>query len=495
MKYFNNDLLNDIGKVSLEEVMLSEMEQARILKIAQKKMGTSIEKPSEPQKRRPRVLRTLAICAAIGCLLVTTAVAANLVLTMSPNAIPFLDDKNAAPQFNTLTSNLEQYNASVNMTVTDNGITAVLDTIAVDDNFINIFMTFTSDTDIDLDQYKREETDIANPLARFFARPHYEFYINDQLIQSSTVGQNDTTGVSMPDARTMKIMYHFAVGEDIPDVFTLRARSPFMTTPTGEEQCTIFNKTGRWDFTFEVDKTTTKAVTRKIAPQNLSFNTAKGVYTLGLRKLVSSPSGALAVYDYAMQPFTDEQGREGFKLPDGTIPLDWLAIKDDKGRWIYQIPTGSWGGRDFNVTELLGITADTTALTFIPLAGDEAAMAQDYEVGYVPLKEGERLTTSDAGGYDIVSVTPTDSGFQIALRPYGFNFTGPDVNFAVGGEKIPLHGWLDTTHDRVTGIVTYTQGGYTKKDIAKLKTATHVQFNKRQGVTLDEANAVTVKFE
>ncbi|MEG0179427.1 MAG: DUF4179 domain-containing protein [Oscillospiraceae bacterium] len=487
----NNDFLNEINTIETDIVPLNDLEEARILNMAIANIeGASTAKP----KRHRRITRVLLVAAALSCFMVITAAAAVAIMKMGANPIAFFDKQSSESgtgQFNGIRQNLETYNAPINQSVTDNGITATLDTVAVDDNFINVFMTFTSDDEIDLSRFRNSEDDIVNPFASFFGAPYYYFYIDEKQIESSVIDQSDVMDIAMPNAHTMKVMYHYAVGDDIPDAFTLTARSPFMGTPDGEKQGDILSKIGKWDFNVAIDKTETKAVTRKIAPQKLSFELEGGTYNTGIRKLVAAPSGALVVYDYDMKAFTQD-GREGYKLDDDCLAFESLAIKDDLGNWIYQIPTGSGGGRGYNVRELTGVTQDSKALTFIPIKSSGSSQMQTV---FIPMKAGEKIASSDAGGFEIISIEEQDYGYEVKVKPYGYNFTICEFELVQGENEIMMHGWQTHTVDRATSIITIKRGGYTAEDIAKIKTATQIKVWKESNITLDEEHAVTVPFE
>ena len=113
-------------------------------------------------KPRRRALRALAIAAAFVVLTGSVAFAGYSALQLAEHPIDFFA-ANApngvapngvapnAPTFHTAAMDLEQYSAVVGQSVEVEGATVTLDTIAVDDNFINAFFTIAFDEPLDLD--------------------------------------------------------------------------------------------------------------------------------------------------------------------------------------------------------------------------------------------------------------------------------------------------------------------------------------------------------
>jgi hypothetical protein len=58
-----------------------------------------------------------------------------------------------------------------------------------------------------------------------------------------------------------------------------------------------------------------------------------------------------------------------------------------------------------------------------------------------------------------------------------------------------IHGYTTSSTDRTTGETTTIIGAYNAEDIAKWKKCTHFISRYTTGVTLDEANAVTLPLE
>lgn len=464
-----------------------------------------------PQKRRARrkPLRTILFAAAAICVLATGVFAAQEIYKMMKGNIPFYAESKPAQPIDSIKAGTESYNAEVNQTVTDAGISVTLENVSIDESFINAYFTIKKDGGLNLENstWFNGVSDISLLADEWKANalmPHFMCEMDGKQLDT-TVDQNDSSDTYIIDESTFKYMVHYAVADALPQQFTLNLYAFGYHNPDGETVGNICGTEGKWAFNINVDISETIAATKEIKPQEVSITTQDGVKTLDLRKFTVAPSGTVAVYgeEYIaykndIEPYTLQDGtvistEEGYNLKEGTISLGQLAMRDDKGNWLYVPAHGGSMGRDFNVSEITGLAPDATAITFIPIIYGENT-EQTREV--LPLEKGQKNSLDTVSGTEIISVEYTDYGIKIVSRPYGNLWVGIDfLPCDANGTEPMIHGYTTSSTDRTTGETTTIIGAYNAEDIAKWKQCTHFISRYTTGVTLDEANAVTLPLE
>lgn len=438
---------------------------------------------------RPRrgVLRVAAIAAALMLVLSTAVYAATVIYSMMQQDVDFFAPQPAAstpvdgPTYHgALAMDIEQYNAAVGQSVTDNGKTVTLDTVAVDDNFINAFFTIAYDSAIDLDAAVDGPYPAWHKLKRL--APNFVLMVDGQALEGgfSTADEYDPY---MADGSTVKMMVRWVVPTQLPDVFTIALRGEEFDLATGDSSAI----TGRFDFELTVDKSASAAATRAAKPGQYKISLEGGDYTLDLNKLALTPFGGA---------FTVNGHWAGDELnpdPAYLMPEDFY-ITDDKGNvvqtfWNNVVASGS----AHYALELLGAAPDARSITLTPIR-DKTSYDDGEMRTYAVTDIGAKIPLSSLGGYTLEDYVVEGSRVSLVLRPYGrcnyfaggFVLADDDVTLAEGRS-----GLANQQIDRKTGLLTYSVDYYaaTPEELQSI-TAFNVWY---EGVwELDEAAALTL---
>lgn len=421
-------------------------------------------------KPRWKALRVTAIAVALMMALSTAVYAATVIYSMVQQKVGFFEPNGtnqtpvSGPTYHgALAMDIERYNASVGQSVTDNGKTVTLDTIAVDDNFINAFFTVAFDEPINLDNIPDIEAHFPAYYKLRYVLPHFDVKVNGKEIDGGFSTSDDYDPYMVNDS-TVKMMIRYAVPTILPNTFDISLHGEEWGTTVGSSA-----QVGTFDFALTVDKTASAAVTRTAEPGVYTLDTEDGQRSLDLNKLAVTPFGAI---------FSVKGHWNGEINPDPAylMPEDFY-ITDDKGNvlntfWNNMVSSNA----PYYALEMMGIANDAENITLTPIL-DSTVFDDGEDRTYSVTDIGAKIEINNLGGYYLEDYIVEAGRISLVLRPYGRcnYFTGGVVvdtdNVTLAGGR---SGLINEQIDRKTGLLTYSIDLYaaTPEDLQAISTFT-----------------------
>jgi hypothetical protein len=434
-----------------------------------------------PARRMPRKFAVALVAACVLVIGVPSAYAiGGLLAKMGAGEISFfgessgaagqtgdLSDANTPTYYVAMQDVLETSNAPVNQTLSFDGGSITLDAIAVDDNFINSFFTIRYDAAIDARSINGFDSDKRVPgwADLQVLVPWLEFTVDGApVVATPTVsyGGGFESDPYYVDEHSIAVMVHAPLSVELPDVFDLSVSLPAgIAIADGGE--TVRSTTVEGAFAFTVDKSALSAADRAATPGSYSVTTPEGTLEMVLDKLSVSPFGAVAMLDGSSQldlsafTISDEEGntavwylRSGLGVVSGdTLANETAALA----------PGLSPGEAPDTVYELLGLNPQTASVTLTPVHGFPLASEVPAEgtfewrvVDFNTLQAGDRIATSDVGGFVFDERTIEDGTVRMRLTPYGY--VGDVLGFELSADYDDAQLAEILTSDRRIGIQT-----------------------------------------
>jgi hypothetical protein len=392
-------------------------------------------RPTRPFRKPLRRWKAVLVAAAIVVML-PLLMGAGFFLAVGENPIDYIF-KNSSPDEVLLEEGgirihgieipgLEQFNASVGETVTCAGVSVTFDSIAIDDNFVEVFFTYQFDEPVDLATAVDKGFVAADAINQFIPQPTVS--LNGEMVGAPGRASKESSSYFADDEkRTVKQVTRFLIPGWLPDNLEVAATlAPYTSNyvyVSALPEPVAFNT---W-----VDKSAASASTRSVEPGQYTFETAAGARILDIEKLAVTPSGAVL----SLRPhWTDE----------GVWDPNYLQIQDLEfsspgiphiARFSYSEPVP---GDDLIFVELLAadtseggwidlLPLDIIELTITPLkesvVGPNAHVSPDgvmteariYELSNI----GVDIPVSPTGGLILKDVTVKDNRLTIRAETYG----------------------------------------------------------------------------
>ncbi|MGL5329992.1 MAG: DUF4179 domain-containing protein [Peptostreptococcaceae bacterium] len=294
-------------------------------------------------------------------------------------------------------------NKVVNKSVTDQNIEFTVDSIAADDNYINIFYTIKSENHMKaLDKEWYEDP--------FFAAPHMWIYANGIDIVEVGMLENEAKYISdteLKGIRRVNISSH-----DIPDKFNLDIK-------TDE----IFKQEGKWEISFNVDKTKGASSSKKyninkdfIINKTYKYDneTINIDHKVTIEKIVMSP--------IANQMIIKER-LKSIKKDWSPSASEFFALFDQDGLQLEVIDKGSSGDYENGIQtssfEFITSDKEITSLKYVPINYNddiEGSTVGSQSIDNLPME----FNVSKYGKWIIDKVEIKDSEMLIYGRKEGF---------------------------------------------------------------------------
>ncbi|MDO4269446.1 MAG: DUF5643 domain-containing protein [Eubacteriales bacterium] len=413
-----------------------------------------------PQRRRP-VRRMVIVGVAAAVCLAGAAAAAPAVLSMARGAVGYFSAKPDSPYASQLAA-FEKYNAAVGVSQTVDGRTLTIDNLAVDDSYLHVFYTLSSETPIE------RHGDGSEPeawLAQWSAPPFWAEIDGKPLNIEGTVKAEAT----FIDDRTIKGMRRMALDRNLPDQFDLLLYTGGSSSLADSE----------FQFRLAVDKSAVAVESRTVEPKT---NFEIYGHKVRIERLSISPFGSTITLSEAAED-----------------PWQAFLLRDDKGNYLPLTDRGNTGSNGFtrvsNTYEFLGADKSTQSVTLLPISYDGADAPAHLVKGSL---DSLPLTDASADGLTLESL---DVGAKKAVATFSvhgavytadaqFYLTGPD-----GGElKVTGDTYFDCAVDRETGLITAT---YYYPDAAaeELAQAEGIAFFQAAPLTLLEDQAITIDLQ
>lgn len=404
--------------------------------------------PVAPVRKR-RASRT-AVCIGIAAALVVgAAAAAPTVIQMAQGAIDYFHTGRAG-EYTALQTEYEQFNASVGASKTVDGVTLTINNIALDDSYMSIFFTMSSDTPLDQVGTNSEP----ESWRAGWTAPVFWAKVNGKELDTTGEVQNEAYFV---DDYTLKGVHRLTLKETLPEQFDLL----LYTSGTSR-----LNE-GDIQFELSVDKSAVAVETRTVEPEQdftvdyvhtYEDGSTNAIHrTPRIERLSISPLSATITLSE--------------KVSGDDFPWDGFVLRDDKGNFLLRLPAGmtsSTLGRSVNVFEFIGADETTKSVTLIPIKWSYHAHEVKGALDSLPLtddcKNGVTLETLEVGADKAVA---TFSVRGAVWEENGqFNLTDADGN-ALSFNKFAA---IESYTDRETGkiIATLYYPDATEEEVSKI---------------------------
>ncbi|MGL5693423.1 MAG: DUF4179 domain-containing protein [Peptostreptococcaceae bacterium] len=295
-------------------------------------------------------------------------------------------------------------NKVVNKSVTDKNIEFTVDSVAADDNYINIFYTIKSDKNI-----KEIEEWYEDPL---FAKPHMMLLANGEELYETTMIEGEASYISdteLKGIRRLNITHY-----DIPNKFNLDINID-----------EIFTQEGNWKIAMEIDKTEAVKNSKKyninkdfIVRKRYEDNkeTITVDHEVNIDKVVISPLGNQIVVKENIKEIKPEWSPYiGYQF----------ALFDQDGHQLDTIDKGAVEnpGITVNSYEFINTNKELTSLKYVPIQYNEDV--EDKRLGAKSIDSLPiEFKVSKNGKWVIDKIDIKDSEILIHARKEGFVYNG-----------------------------------------------------------------------
>lgn len=555
MKKNISELMDDAFSSELMHIAPEEGDTERIksavyAKIKVPAAGTAAAAMEPAEKKEPvkarkmkkgRVWRSVLAAAAVLTVGTTGVLAASGLLRLSENSIPYFapasSQSSAAPSENShdavkplfhqgMQPDLEQFNTPVGQTVSDSGVSMTLDTIAMDDNFVSLFLTVDYGKPIDFeaiypDDYPGNGGKMPeySKLIHGFA-PSLWLSVDKSI---STDGDNiwpESRDAYFVDDQTIQVSLRYQLTEDLPDECVVHARAFDMRDADGNRLAGQGMEDNAFGFSIPVDKSEAAVYTRRAEPVEQVFTVNRFEVqeedaqseeeapamvlqqeSFRLKRLQATPFGTLITIGLDVESLTEEEIMAGGSPEVSGIGFNDLYFEDSEGNVleVYHEPGTGYNPYAPELTEeLLGLSPTAESITAMPLQfnPDGKNESRTYELDGIV---GKKIETSSLGGYTVEAFTVSGGTVELQLRPYGHSGSyGYQTEFIFDDDNITLaggrSGLIRQQYNRETGIYTYAVDYYaaTEAELLDIKTM-HVSYDEHY--TIDRSQAVTIPLQ
>ena len=386
------------------------------------------------------------------------------------------------------TEELAKYSAQIGESVTKDGITLTLDNAAVDDNYLHVFCTLTSDEPF----YEGSEPIGHNAYAKAYEKMWVEVRINGQH-DVSVAGNHSSTQGYFADRYTFKTVYKYNISaSELPDTIKVEvladkhdSENPINLTELQNRALTDEEKSRIWYVSADIDRKAAKEAT-VIAKTNINIPDTDA----SIEKIVLSPFGNQLV------------------TTGGGNIAEKVALFDENGVSLDILDTDVIG--EENSYEFLKADTNTVEIKIVPILSDDAGTGEishkigDYPIRYeLPDGLGSIVVTGVRADGGVVSIDYYKDGFV----PCGTKFGLRDENNSdVALEGItPMPDHIDRVHyDTKSYTARLIFGGYDEtgyyivpdesvSDEAIKEAISSLTVTYPKGVKLDYDNAQIVK--
>lgn len=515
----DHDLLNELDALDIPEQPLSAGELDRLTRAVMDRVDTADAPAAAASGQKPKVRHirrraaTFGIAAAVVCALCGTAAAVgpSLIKMIQGN----IDFFSAAPDQSEVSENLDAprgahdgteaeltaYNAPVDQTVTDDGVSVTLDNISIDVSSMDVFFTITGENIVDdaLD----DGSFYSSSDQVWFSAPFFsECTLNGQDIVADSPTLREYYRV---DGSTLKMWVHYIL-TDVPQGDTVVLNL---------SETSVLNHEGNWSFSVSLDGNALRAGATQVKA---------GEYPVGgdvllLDNFTFGPLGGSITTrnEYA---YTDDTQQE--VAWSRGMDASRFLITDDTGKELYLSAAAS----DYEISDNTGSSTScyqltrpadgATSITLTPVSYDVTADTEQRTVTADEMRAGAKIAFSDLGGFTVQDFTVKDSSISFSLVPYGWVHgmsSGMLVDLVMPNDEdvstvseevqglneedtatILRTGMVNAFADPATGIVTIRYDYYAATQ-AELEQINSFRYYYTPGCTLDTANAVTLPLE
>ena len=432
--------------------------------------------PPQVQPARKRRAPRLAVCIGIAAAMVVgAAAAAPAILKMAQGAVNYFQSGQESV-YTPLQTEYERFNAAVGMRQTVDGVTLSIDNIAVDDSYMSIFFTVSSETPLEQVGMESEP----ESWRAGWTAPVFRAVVNGTELD--TIGKSDNEAYFVDDC-TLKGIHRLASKDILPDQFDL------LLCADGTSRLTE----GEVRFEMSIDKSTVDCLTVEPA---LDFTVDyTGTYEDGRAYSVHRTPRIERV---SISPLSSTLILSEQLSSADVFPFDAFVLRDDKGQYLTSFVSGtatSGYDRSFDVIEFLGADMDTQSVTLIPFQWSFSVHSVAGPLDALPLTDecenGLTLERLEVGDDKAVATFSTRGALWDASTAGNFALTDKD------GNALPFNkfAYFDSHVDRETGLIVATlyYPDAAAEDVAKIA---GVQFSQpNNDMVLLEEQAVTIDLQ
>lgn len=353
-----------------------------------------------PNKKRSKnkILKVAFIAATISTVLATTTVMAATpeVRNLVGSVISYFNNNDT--RYSADKTNFEKFNKAVGVSSYDKNIKFTVNNIAVDDNFINVFLTIESKNPVSINKTGKDEL-----FESQFSTPFLDFKVNGKTLKASN--NNDNDAYFENGKRVLKSMVRFNVSQlSLPETFNLEISTN-----------NICNVKGTWKIQTSVDKSKIMVNSKTVKPnisKTISINGVKDDLTID--KVLMSPFGNQIVIS--------EKNSKGF--------LSEFALFDENGNNLDVLSTETNSvpnGKSTNSYEFLNTNINTKYITFVPISAvpTKKGTFEKHPISNLPIT----FKTSNNGSRIVDKIAFDKNTIKVTYHNKGINLYEPDFQF------------------------------------------------------------------
>lgn len=435
-----------------------------------KGLNNAIEDKKRKTVKRP--LKVAVIVASISALTITTVFGIDSVIKY------FKNNKNS--RYNYEESIFETFRSDVNITSQSNGIDFTLDSIATDDNYMNIFFTIKSDKNI-------KELGMIEERFNFIGIPTPTIFIDEKQITPSEEDVfilNDCYADIQKEGKfisdnEMQGMVKYDVSKvDVKDGDNIKIKVD-----------NIFKIDGNWEINTVVDKKKADSKTYnysidksgKIKLSYYDLTNEKNVdveHSINIEKVIMSPfANKIVITESANKKvdyFIPNINGKFVLFDDNNKPLDMISGIGNVPEEVNKSITTSY--------EILGLDKDIKSLKLVPIQYDEDTYHKELEpqsIDNLPIT----FNTSEHGKIIIEDIKIENEKLMLTYYKEGITARQPITFHDENGKDLNLGGYASTAINRKTGRFTQTyilknmkEESPKLKNIKKISTSTDLDF-------------------
>lgn len=385
-----------------------------------------------PNKKRSKnkILKVAFIAATISTVLATTTVMAATpeIRNLVGSVISYFNNNDT--RYSADKTNFEKFNKAVGVSSYDKNIKFTVNNIAVDDNFINVFLTIESKDPVSINKTGKDEL-----FESQFSTPFLDFKVNGKTLKASN--NNDTDAYFEDGKKVLKSMVRFNVSQvTLPETFNLEISTN-----------NICNVKGTWKIQTSVDKSKVIVNSKTVKPninKTISINGIKD--ELAIDKILMSPFGNQIVLS--------EKNSRGTITP--------FALFDDRGISLDILNTDTVGpinGKSTNSFEFLKANLNTKYIDLVPInylnyeGSKNEIDLEKQPISKLPIT----FKTSTIGSTIVDKISYDKNSIRVTYHKDGVTLFDPEFEFFDANGNIILDngGGESTSIDRKDG--TYTE--------------------------------------
>lgn len=426
-----------------------------------------------PIKKR-RAPRT-AVCIGVAAALVVGAAAATpTVVKMAQGVIDYFHTGRTS-EYDALQTEYEQFNAAVGASKTVDGVTLTIDNIALDDSYMSIFFTMSSETPLE-----QVGTDSEPESWRAgWTAPVFWAKVNGKELDTTGMVDNEAYFV---DDYTLKGVHRLALKETLPEQFDLL----LYTRGT--------SRLNESDIQFElsIDKSAVAVETRTIEPEQDFTVQISGTDESGKNYTINRTP---RIERLSISPLSSTITLSE-RVNGDDIPWDGFVLRDDKGNFLLRLSSGmtsSAFGRSVNVFEFIGADETTKSVTLIPIKWSYHAHEVKGTLESLPLTDdcenGVTLESIEVGSDRAVA---TFSVRGAVWQENGqFNLTDADGNALSFNKFAAIESYTDRETGKIISTLYYPDA--TEDEVAQIAGVSFYQPD--DDLELLEDQAVTIDLQ